>query len=117
MVELYRLFREQPDLRRRMPFAVDEARYLELAQFWVDNRGNHAGRRDFGAYDQDDRPVIEQETIEGHAVRATLLASGLTELASATGREDYRNTAGRWWENMVGRRMYVTGGLGAIAQD
>ena len=82
LVEMYRLFRERPELKKEMPFAVDEERYLALAQFWIDNRGHHEGRRDFGAYDQDDKPVIEQETMEGHAVRATLLASGLTELDS-----------------------------------
>jgi DUF1680 family protein/alpha-L-arabinofuranosidase len=117
MVELYRLFREKPDLKRRLPFAVDERRYLELAQFWVDNRGKHEGRRDFGSYNQDHKPVVEQETIEGHAVRATLLAAGVTELASVTGRDDYRRAAGRLWQNMTARRMYVTGGLGAIAKE
>lgn len=117
MVELYQLFRERPELKARLPFEVDEARYLELARFWVDNRGNHDGRRDFGAYDQDYKPVVDQETIEGHAVRAALLATGVTELGSITGREDYRRTARRWWENMTGRRMYVTGGVGAVAHD
>jgi DUF1680 family protein len=117
LVDLYRLFREQPELKKRLPFAIDEARYLELARFWVDNRGNHAGRRDLGAYDQDDKPVIEQDTIEGHAVRATLLATGLTELASVSGRDDYRRAAHRLWSNMTARRMYVTGGVGAFAHD
>jgi DUF1680 family protein len=117
MVALYQLFRERPELKKQLPFGVDEARYLELAQFWVDNRGHHEGRRDFGAYDQDHKPVVEQETIEGHAVRAVLLATGVTELASATGREDYRRTAHRLWESMTARRMYVTGGVGAVAHD
>ena len=45
------------------------------------------------------------------------MAAGLTRLASATGREEYRRAARRLWENMTGRRMYVTGGVGAIAGD
>jgi DUF1680 family protein len=117
MVELYHLFRERPELKRQMPFAVDEKRYLELARFWVDNRGNHAGRQDFGAYNQDDRPIVEQATIEGHAVRATLLAAAVVDLADATDNGHYRRAAGRLWENMTGRRMYVTGGVGAVAND
>jgi len=116
-IELYQLYRDQPELKGKMSFAVAEEKYLELAKFWIDNRGNHEGRKSFGAYDQDHKPVLEQETIEGHAVRATLLATGLTELASAIGRDDYRQAARRLWENMTSRRMYVTGGLGAIAND
>ncbi len=117
IVELCRLFREQPELKQKLPFKIDEACFLDLARFWVENRGNHEGRRDFGPYNQDHKPVLQQETIEGHAVRATLLATGLTELASVTGREDYRLAARRLWQNMATRRMYVTGGLGAIAHD
>jgi DUF1680 family protein len=115
--ELCLLFREQPQLKQQMPLAVDESRYLALAQFWIDNRGKHAGRRSFGAYDQDDVPVAQQQAIEGHAVRATLMAAGLTALASATDRDEYRTTARRLWESMALRRLYVTGGVGAIAGD
>lgn len=117
MVELYRLYREHPELKKEIPFAVDEKRFLELAEFWIDARGNHQGRKSFGAYDQDDVPVLQQEAIEGHAVRATLMASGLTDLASTMDRADYRREALRLWENMAKRRMYVTGGVGAVAGE
>lgn len=115
--ELFQLFRADSGLKKQIPFNIDESRYLRLAQFWIDNRGNHDGRRDLGAYDQDDRPVVQQPTIEGHAVRATLMATGLTALASETNRDEYCTTARRLWQNMVERRMYVTGGVGAIAGD
>lgn len=115
LVKLYRLFREKPELKSRMPVFVDEARYLGLAEFWIENRGNHAGRESYGAYGQDHQPVLEQETIEGHAVRATLLCAGLVAAAQANGRADYLTAARRLWENMVQRRMYVIGGLGAVA--
>jgi DUF1680 family protein len=115
MVELYELFRQQPDLKARMGVPLDERRYLRLAEFWIENRGHHAGRRNFGAYDQDDRPVLQQRSIEGHAVRATLLWAGVTAAAVENGRADYLAAARRVWENLVRRRMYVTGGVGAVA--
>lgn len=115
LVKLYVLFREQPDLKSRMPVPVAEQRYLELAEFWIENRGHHEGRKSYGPYGQDHKPVLQQETIEGHAVRATLLCAGLVAAATVNGRADYLDAARRLWENMVQRRMYVIGGLGAVA--
>ena len=115
MVKLYLLFREKPELKAQMPVSVDEPRYLKLAEFWIENRGNHEGRKSYGPYGQDHQPVLQQETIEGHAVRATLLGAGLVATANVNGREDYLTAARRLWENMVQRRMYVIGGLGAVA--
>jgi DUF1680 family protein len=115
MVELYGLFRHEPRLKARMPVPVDEGRYLKLAEFWIENRGHHAGRQSFGAYDQDDKPVLEQRSIEGHAVRATLLWAGVVATGIENGRGDYLAAARRVWENLVARRMYVTGGVGAVA--
>jgi DUF1680 family protein len=114
---LYLFFRSHPGLKRKMPGTVDERRYLDLAQYWVEARGHH--RKDqpsYGAYDQDGEPVFEQQTIEGHAVRAALLFSGVSALAGINGRDDYRAAAVRVWENMNGRKTYVTGGIGATAQ-
>jgi DUF1680 family protein len=119
LVKLYLLFRERPELKSRMTVPVDEQRYLKLAEFWIENRGNHEGGRSFGrldgTYAQDHKPVLQQETIEGHAVRATLLCAGLVAAGNVNGREDYLAAARRLWENMVERRMYVIGGLGAVA--
>ncbi|MCX8156022.1 MAG: glycoside hydrolase family 127 protein [Verrucomicrobiae bacterium] len=116
LVKLYGLFKEEPGLKARMPVPVEELQYLRLAEFWIENRGRHAGRKSFGAYGQDHRPVLEQETLEGHAVRATLLCAGVVAAARANGRADYLAAATRLWSNMVQRRMYITGGLGAVAQ-
>jgi DUF1680 family protein len=116
LVKLHLLLAEQPDLKSRLSVPVDERRCLQLAEFWIENRGRHTGRKSFGAYGQDHRPVLEQETLEGHAVRATLLCAGLVAAAQANGRADYLAAATRLWSNMVHRRMYVTGGLGAVAQ-
>ncbi len=114
-VKLHLLFREQPELKEAMAVPIDEARYLELAEFWIENRGNTEGRRGFESYGQDHKPVLEQDTVEGHAVRATLLLAGLAAAGAVNGREDYASVAMRLWDNMVYRRMYITGGLGAIA--
>jgi len=115
LVNLYRLFREQPELKSRLSAPVNEEQYLKLAEFWIENRGHHEGRKNFGSYGQDHQPVLEQQTIEGHAVRATLLCAGLVATAQVNGREDYLTAAQRLWTNMVERRMYVIGGLGAVA--
>lgn len=93
---------------------VGERRYLELAEFWIENRGNHQGRASMEAYDQDDKSVFDQPALEGHAVRAGLLAAGIALAAGVNHRPDYYATARRWWDNMVEAKMYVTGGLGAI---
>jgi DUF1680 family protein len=114
--DLYLFFREHPELKRDMPVAVDESRYLQLAQYWVEARGHP--RKDqpgYGAYNQDHKPVFQQTTIEGHAVRAALFCSGVTALAGINGRDDYRKAALRLWENMSEKKMYVTGGIGATA--
>jgi DUF1680 family protein len=115
MVKLYLLYREKSELKAQMPVPVDEQRYLKLAEFWIENRGHHEGRKSYGPYGQDHKPVLQQETIEGHAVRATLLCAGLVAAANVNGREDYFAASRRLWNNMVQRRMYVIGGLGAVA--
>lgn len=113
---LYLFFREYAELKREMPVAVDEHRYLELAQYWIEARGHcRKDQASYGAYNQDHKPVFEQTTIEGHAVRAALFCAGITSLAGINGRDDYRDAAIRLWGNMNGKKMYVTGGIGATA--
>jgi DUF1680 family protein len=113
---LYLFFQEHPEVKREMPVTVDEARYLALAQYWVEARGHpRKDQASYGAYNQDHKPVFEQNTIEGHAVRAALFCSSVAALAGINGREDYREAATRLWENMSGKKMYVTGGIGATA--
>ena len=96
----------------------------ENAEQWIrDNKyadtsvyGDHS-RPTFGPYAQDSIPLTEQQTIEGHAVRATLYLAGVAAAAREDGRKEYVDAASRLWDNMVGRRMYVTGGVGAISFD
>lgn len=115
LVNLYLLFRDYPQLKNQITVPVSEENYLKLAEFWIENRGNHEGRSlNWGSYAQDDVPVFEQQEMEGHAVRDCLLCTGIVAAGSLTGREDYLTTAQRLWNNMVHCKMYVTGGLGAV---
>lgn len=114
-VKLYQLYRDHPELKTIIGLPIQEQDYMDLAQFWIENRGNTVGRASSGAYNQDDRSVFLQPTLQGHAVRSVLLAAGMAAAGRENSRADYRETVERWWENMVEARMYVTGGLGAIA--
>ncbi len=88
-VRLYELFREHPELKRDLGVRVNERDYLDLAHFWIDARGHHEGRQNFGEYGQDHLPVLQQATIEGHAVRATLLAAGVAAFGVAGEQPQY----------------------------
>lgn len=119
MVKLYWLFKNDPSLKKKITTPVHERDYYELAKFWIEQRG-HYGSGDYArqpdsSYNQDQLPVLEQTTIEGHAVRATLLANGVTAVALESHDARYLQTAENYWDNMIGKRMFITGGEGALA--
>jgi DUF1680 family protein len=120
-INLYQLFQEQPALAKQLSASPDH--YYQTALFWITDRGHYSNadstwkRPDWGSYNQDQSPVFEQQTIEGHAVRATLLATGITTAALYNNDPHYIRTADRYWNNMVGKRMFITGGEGAIADQ
>lgn len=123
LLKLYQLFKNEPALKQKMSAPVQEGQYYSMARFWIEDRGNYGkkdgshARKSDGAYNQDHLPVFEQQTIEGHAVRATLLATGIAAMALENGEAGYINTAGNYWNNMTGKRMFITGGEGAIADQ
>jgi len=91
-----------------------EERYLALAKFFLDMRGNEAEReRLYGPYSQDHLPVIEQSEPVGHAVRAMYLYCGMADVAAYTRDKAYIAALDRLWANTVTKKMYVTGGVGA----
>jgi hypothetical protein len=97
-----------------------ERRYLELAQFFLDHRGVPEGRKEnriYGEYWQDHQPVTKQTEAVGHAVRAAYMYSGMADVAALTGQKDYIDSIDRLWENVVGKKMYLTGGIGARHHD
>jgi uncharacterized protein len=93
-----------------------ERRHLNLAAYFLDQRGR--GRIGQNRYDspaafQDRVPVREATTVEGHAVRALYLTTGAADLYLETGETLLLETLTRQWEDMVERKLYVTGGVGA----
>ncbi|MBL9134731.1 MAG: glycoside hydrolase family 127 protein [Verrucomicrobiales bacterium] len=90
-------------------------RYVELAQAFVEWRGRGMVRP-FGAtprsYFQDSVPLRQQRNLDGHAVRSTFFATGVADLALATGDPDYRLAANRFWDSVTLRRMTITGSTG-----
>jgi len=91
-------------------------KYLELAAFFVDQRGNEAGHELFGEYCQDHKPLEQQEEAVGHAVRAGYFYAGATDVAAITGITLYDSALQKIWEDIVFRKIYLTGGIGAERQ-
>lgn len=116
LLKLYRLLRDEPSLAQRLGARGSPERYLALVRFWIDNRGNHEGRTSFSEYAQDHLPVLAQDAAVGHAVRATLLYTGISALAQEIDAPDYLETSLRLWRDVTERKLYLTGGVGAINQ-
>jgi DUF1680 family protein len=95
--------------------ATGEQRYLDLAKFMLDARGPDGDRGAGRQYNQSHKKVVEQTEPVGHAVRATYMYSGIADVAALTGDAAYVNAIDRIWESMVGRKLYITGGIGASA--
>jgi uncharacterized protein len=99
-------------------------KYLDLAKYFLDQRGRDValtqyppGSR-FAIYNdaaqiQAHKPVLEQEEAVGHAVRFTYMAAGMTDIAALFGDPDYLRADSQLWENVVGKKMYLTGGIGS----
>ena len=88
--------------------------YLELAKYFLDNRGKTIGGRElFGSYSQDHIPVVEQDEVVGHAVRAVYMYAGMTDVAELYEDQDYFDAVNALWQNMVNKKLYITGGVGA----
>lgn len=90
-----------------------DRKYLDQARFFLDKRG-YTSRRD--AYSQAHKPVVEQDEAVGHAVRAAYMYSGMADVAALTGDSAYIKAIDRIWENIVGKKMYITGGIGSTNQ-
>lgn len=90
-----------------------ERKYLDLARFFLDERGRANGREIYGHYCQDHLPVTEQSEAVGHAVRAGYMYAGMTDIAALTGDADYEAAVKELWQNVVGKKLALTGGIGA----
>ncbi|GAA3724013.1 glycoside hydrolase family 127 protein [Flavobacterium ginsengisoli] len=87
--------------------------YLKLAKYYLDNRGNPNNHKLYGEYAQDHMPVIEQKEAVGHAVRAVYMYAGMTDIVALTKDKAYENAVNTIWNNMVNKKMYITGGIGS----
>ncbi|MBS3945328.1 MAG: glycoside hydrolase family 127 protein [Melioribacter sp.] len=102
LVKLYRL--------------TGEEKYLNLAKYFLDIRGRGkelTDRESWGEYSQDHKPIIEQDEAVGHAVRAAYMYSAIADVAALTGDESYIKALDKTWDNVVSKKLYLTGGLGA----
>ncbi len=89
-----------------------ERKYLDQAKFFLDMRGK-TERRD--TYSQAHLPVVEQDEAVGHAVRAGYMYTGMADVAALTGDSAYITAIGRIWDNIVSKKYYLTGGVGATS--
>jgi DUF1680 family protein len=106
LVKLYRL--------------TNKIAYLNTAKFFIEARGHYTGydpkSKDSwknGSYWQDSKPVVLQDEAVGHAVRAGYLYSAIADVAALTGDDSLTRAIDKIWENMVSKKIYVQGGLGA----
>jgi len=108
-------------------------KYLKLSKYFIDERGRDPYYFDLEAekrgktvhnpesekfdrkYSQTHLPVREQATAEGHAVRAVYLYAAMADLAVETNDAGLLDACKRLWENIVNKRMYITGGIGSTA--
>lgn len=114
----------------RLYETTGQRRYLKLAQYFIDERGKEPlyfkeeieknGRSFYWEqsmfqyqYYQAGRPVREQKTAEGHAVRAVYLYSGMASVAKETGDETLTAAVKELWEDVTKRQMYITGAVGS----
>ena len=85
------------------------ARYLNLAKFFLDVRGPGGDQ-----YHQSLIKPIDQREAVGHAVRAGYLYSGMADVAALTGDQRYLQAIDAIWEDVVAKKLYITGGIGAV---
>ncbi|KAF2227258.1 hypothetical protein BDZ85DRAFT_277165 [Elsinoe ampelina] len=126
----------------RLYEVTKDSKHLELAQYFIDERGNPQGQdgkhfytveaeaRGERPYERPNyypqpksywyntahKPILEQDSVEGHSVRSMYLLTAVAALDKYRQREDYRDALSRLWNNMVDKKMYLTGGIGAMKQ-
>lgn len=96
-----------------------DEKYLDQAKFFLDQRGRKGNRGPkgdgglYGTYSQDHIPVTEQTKAVGHSVRAAYLYTGMADVAALTGNMEYVKAINSIWQDVVGTKLYITGGIGA----
>ena len=96
----------------KLYLVTGDKKYLDEAKYFVDMRGKTKVR---DINNQSHKPIVEQDEAVGHAVRAEYLYSGIADVAVLTGDTSYVNAIDRIWNNIVGKKLYITGGVGATS--
>ena len=94
----------------RLYVLTGEKKYLDEAKFLLDYRGKTPHK---DVYSQSDKPVIDQTEAWGHAVRAGYMYAGMADVAALLGDSSYIKAIDTIYENIVSRKYYLTGGVGA----
>ena len=92
---------------------TNNPQYVELARFFLELRGDSTSHKLYGEYSQDHLPVTKQTEAVGHAVRAMYMYAGMTDIAAIYQDSAYFEALMKIWENIVTKKMYLTGGVGA----
>ncbi len=96
----------------RLYLVTGEKKYLDQAKFFLDYRGKTSIQQE---YSQSHLPVLQQDEAVGHAVRATYMYAGMADVAALTGDTAYIHAIDRIWSNIVEKKLYITGGIGATS--
>ena len=97
----------------RLYVLTGEKKYLDEAKFLLDYRGKTKVKN---VYSQSDKPVVDQTEAWGHAVRAGYMYAGMADVAALLGDSSYIKAIDTIYENIVGKKYYLTGGVGARHQ-
>lgn len=85
-----------------------DSKYLEMARFFLDVRGPGGEK-----YNQAHKKVVNQTQGVGHSVRATYMYAAMADIAAIYRDESYIKAIRSIWEDIVHKKTYVTGGIGA----
>ena len=96
----------------KLYLVTGDKKYLDEAKFFLDYRGKTTIVHD---YSQAHKPVVEQDEAVGHAVRAAYMYAGMADVAALTGDQGYINAIDAIWDNIVTKKLYITGGIGATS--
>ncbi len=94
----------------RLYVLTGEKKYLDEAKFLLDYRGKTPHK---DVYSQSDKPVVDQTEAWGHAVRAGYMYAGMADVAALLGDSSYIKAIDTIYENIVSKKYYLTGGVGA----
>lgn len=117
----------------RLARETGQQKYMELAKFFIDERGQapnffveeaiaqgrntKSTQHDTLGYNQSHLPVREQKKVVGHAVRAMYLYSGMADIATEYHDDSLTDALDILWDDLTGKQMYVTGGIGPAASN